>query len=351
METLTLKELKAQNTESELQESKPAAKDEYIEVDPETEEPIEVEEPEALEVDEEAEQDSEESSEELSEDLEYWQKSESEEDSKGKFKPSAEAKKLRLKNKDLKAEKEERDAELESLRQKVESLVSKPAEVKPEAPARPKLDDFDYDEDRYAEALDHWYDTKLERKAESLVNNTQKQAAEKQQFEAQQQARESAVLKHLDKAAKLINDNKITEDDWMAADLLVRQSLELSFPGKGNDVADQLIALMENNGEGGEKAWYHLGKNPTALTSFRDKLTSDQTGSAGVMYLAGIQQKISQSIRKKRSDAPKPAPTLNGDSPVKSSASKKRYDKMTDSGDRVRYKRKCKKAGEDVSKW
>jgi len=354
VETLSLKELKAQNAESDQPEEKPVVEDEYIEVDPETEEPIEVEEPEELKV-EEGDSDEDEQTED-SDDLEEWQKSEINEDGKkGEFKPSAEAKKLRLKNKDLKAKQEERDAELENLRQEVERLSSAPKPKEEALPPRPTLESFDFDEDKYAEALDSWYDLRMERKANSFISKTQQQTAEQQQLEAQAQARESAVTAHLEKAAKLINDNKITQDNWMAADKLVRQTLDLSFPGKGNDIADQFIALMENNGEGGEKAWYYLGRNPAALAEFRDKLMSDPTGASGVMHLASIQQKTSQPIRKKRSDAPKPAASLKGDAPNGNAKSmKKSYDKAGKSGDietRIKLKRQAKAAGVDVSSW
>jgi hypothetical protein len=349
VETLSLSELKAQNEATEQPKDTP--EDEYVEVDNETLEPIEVEEPEGLEVEEEAETDDEKS--EPEGELEDWQKAE--DDNKSGFIPSAEAKHLRLKNKDLKAQKEERDAELEELRQKVEALSNQPAKAEDVLPPRPVLEDYDYDEKLHGDALEAWFDKKIELKLNKGLESTQQDRAKKLEVEAANQARESAVHEHLNKASKLIAEKKITQDAWLAGDLLIRQTLDQVFPGSGNEVADQFVSLMESNGEGSEKAWFYLGRNPKALNEFKDKLMSDKTGASGVMYLAKIQEKASKPPHKKRSDAPKPAAELKGDAATGTAKSlKKQYDKAVKDGNtqgRIDAKRAAKKAGADVSKW
>lgn len=344
MESLSLSELKAQNAEADQ-----VKETEEEEVEEEILEPDEVEEPEKLE--EETETDDEESDD--SEDLEDWQKSE--DDNKSGFIPSAEAKHLRLKNKDLKAQKEERDLELEELRQKVEALSDQSKQEGEALPPRPTLEQFDYDEEKYNEALDGWFDKKIELKLNKGIESTQQERAKQLEIEAANQARESAVHKHLNKASKLIAEKKITQDAWLAGDLLVRQTLDQTFPGAGNEIADQFISLMEGNGEGSEKAWFYLGRNPKALNQFKDKLLNDKTGASAVMYLAKIQEKASKPPRNKRSDAPKPAAKLKGDATTGTAKSlKKQYDKAVKDGDiqaRISAKRAAKKAGADVSKW
>ena len=355
METLSLKELKAQN-ESELnQENKEPEiiEEEIIEESEEVEE-LDEEVPKGDES-EDLEADEDEPIEE-SNDLEEWQLSEDKAKGGKKFVPNAEAKKLRLKAKDLKAEARERDLELEELRSKVQSMsnVQPSQEPEPEA-ARPKLEDFDHDEDKHAEALDVWIDRKIERKLNTYTDNRQLEQKQQAQVQEANLRTEKAVSTHLESAASLINSGKITQDNWLKGDKLIRQTLELVMPQKGNQIADQFISLMESNGEGSEKAWYFLGNNPTALTQLKDKLMQDNTGASAIMYLSGLQSRAVKPSNKKRSGAPSPTDKLNGDAPTGSSKSaKKLYDKAGKTGDigaRVKIKRAAKKAGTDVSKW
>ena len=349
METLSLSQLKAENAETDRVEEAP--KEEYIEVDTDTGKPIEVEEPKELEVEEDTENKDEES--EPAGELEDWQKSE--DDSKSGFVPNAEAKHLRLKNKDLKAQSKERDDELEELRQKVNDLSNQPEEVKEVLPPRPKLEDFDFDEQKHSEAEEAWIDKKIELKLNKGIETTQQNRAKELEAQAAIKVREDAVHKHLDKASKLITGKKITQDAWLAGDLLIRQTLDQVFPGTGNEVADQFISLMESNGEGSEKAWFYLGNNPKELTEFKSKLMNDKSGASGLMYLSKIQEKASKPPRNKRSDAPKPAAELKGDASTGTAKSlKKQYDKAVKDGDaqgRISAKYAAKKAGTDTSKW
>lgn len=344
MESLSLSELKAQNeAESQQPEIKPKVEEVEIaelEVDEKIEdEQIEVEETDELE---EGKTD---------EELEDWQKGEDNESGKGEFKPSAEAKRLRLKAKDLKAQNAEKDTELEDLRRKVESLVQPKAPEQAALPAKPKLEDFDYDDAAHEQAVDAWYDKKFDLKLQTNNANSQQVQAQEQQTRLVNQQRENAVESHLNKAATLINEGKVSQDKWLAGDKLIRQTVESVMQGQGNIASDQFIALMEQNGEGSEKAWYYLGNNPTALMEFRDKLQSDQTGASALMFLGAIQTKATQSLRKKRSEAPKPAPNVKGDASAKVTANQKKYEKSTDVGERIRLKRAAKQAGQSVSHW
>jgi len=278
VESLSLSELKAQNeAESQQPEVKPEVEEVEI-AELEVDEKIEDEQVEAEETDELEEG-------KTDEELEDWQKSEDNESGKGEFKPSAEAKRLRLKAKDLKQQNAEKDTELEDLKKKVELLSQPQAPVKDELPSRPRREDYDYDDDAYDQAVDDWNDKKIDLKLQSNNENSQQKQYQEAQTRLVNQQRENAVESHFNNAATLINEGKISQDKWIAGDRLIRQTVESVMQGQGDIASDQFIALMENNGKGSEKVWYYLGQNPSELMTFRDKLQSDKTGASALMFL------------------------------------------------------------------
>ncbi len=346
---LTLSELKAENA-SEENLNEEIVKDEYIEEETNKEEAEEESSEEELLVDVDSEDDDEDV------ELEAWQKSEDdvpEEDGKQKsgFVPNAGAAKLRRKLRDAKHESEtkltEMQAEIDRLK-----VSSQPGATEEVLPPRPKQEDFDYDDEKYNQALDDWYDKKTDHKLNSHTDHLQKKRLEEAQQEAAIQRTDNAVNSHLERAASLIADGKIKEDSWLKGDIAIREALESINPGYGDAIADQFITLLDGNGPGSEKAWYYVGQNPKALEELKNKVSLDKSGAQAVMYLAGIQSTASKPIRKKRSDAPNPSPKLKGDVVGKSAKSvKKQYDKSNDPGTRIHLKRKAKAAGVDVSEW
>lgn len=365
MESQSLDELKAQNAverEANKAPVKDTSKDEYVEVDPNTDEPIievdDVEEIEDVTTDSDDKDDDEDNSDEP-EALEDWQKSEDEvsEDSKKKgFVPNPGAAKLRRKLKDVKAEGKEQASRIDELQAEIEQLKvsSTPAKSEEALPPRPKQEDFDFDDDdKYNQAMDDWQDLRVDKKLNSHTDSLQQQRLKEAQQQAHIQKTDKAVTGHLESAAELISSGKITEDKWLAGDMKIRQSLESIAPNAGDGLADQFITLLNENGTDSEKVWYHIGNNAKALAEFTSKVASDPTGATVVMYLAGLQSKFSQSAIKKRSVAPKPSTKLTGD---KGSGSGGKMQKQYNAAEgdpqtRVDLKRAAKAKGVDTSKW
>lgn len=342
-ETLTLSELKARN----------ASDQEEVKLDTdETVEEVETEEVDELEG-EDTETDDTEETEESDEELEDWQKS-GEEDSEDGKKPAIDNqgwKAQRLKTKALKDENREQADELEELKAKVAVLSNQQGQPVVDL-KRPTLEDADFDEDKHAELMDKYIDAKINSKLNT--NNQNAQQTQQQQKALQKQV--EAVDSHYERAAELVSSGKVDGKKYADGDSAIVQTLDGVFPNvEGRVLADQLIALMDQSGEGSEKAWYFLGNNKAARETLKEKIQSDTTGLQAAMYLKELQLRTVKPNRK-RSETPVPAKDVKGDSKVsaKMTASKKAYDKAGKTGDiqaRIDLKREAKKAGVDVSKW
>ncbi|MCP5008605.1 MAG: hypothetical protein GY942_01360 [Aestuariibacter sp.] len=202
---------------------------------------------------------------------------------------------------------------------------------------KPKRDDFfeaDDPDDAYEEAVFQW-------------RNTQNQARlqQEQMQQGQQkliQAQELALDEHYSRAAKL--GHGITAEAYQQSDHQVKTVL-------GEVVANQLIASM---GEGSEKVFYSLGRNPTKLAELQIALQSDPSGIKAAMLLGKMSNAATPP--KRRSSAPAPANTARGDANTGKveKGIKKAYDKASKSGDgQAAYnaRRQAREAGIDVSKW
>ncbi len=342
---MTLEELKKRNAEKESASNETEKEEEAEKV-----ENVDQDESQKVESEKEGQQEDEAEESENEEALEAWQQSEESEDSqdgKAGFVPNAGAKKLRLKAKAFRDERDEAQSELEKLRQELEQVKSgqfqqphQPQELK-----RPRLEDFDFDEEAHGKALDDYYDKRAELKQSQFSQKSQQAQA----IQAQQQARENAVNKHYQAAERLIQGHGIDEKKYQDADGLIRSTAESVMPNQGDAVVDSLIANLVNIGEGSEKVMYYLGNNASELARFRSTLKDDPSGLQTSIFLGRLLEKATKPIREK-SNAPKPQKQLKGDSSVTSSTYKK-WSKSTDISERVRLKREAAKAGEDVSKW
>ncbi len=248
----------------------------------------------------------------------------------------------------LKGKLHEKDNEIEQLRQQVEQLKQGVIQAPVTAPkAPPRLEDFDYDDAKYAQAQAQYV---AELVNQTLSTHTQKSANETAQKEAQRKIEES-LDGHYERAAKLIESAKITAEQYQAADTRFRQAIEQVRPGQGDKVADFLLAHL---GEGSEKVAYHLGVNQEARAQLQSKLLSDPSGIAASMWLSAKNKDLSPP-KQLRSNAPKPASKLQGDEStvdvlrsLKTDIAKARktgdYQKVID------LKFDAKKKGVDVSK-
>ena len=326
----TLEELKAENAAAE---SEPVAVDEQQEVD----QPEEDEEVADAEVEESGEGQAEESTEE-------WLKEESDE------KAVPLAKHIATKHK-LRGQIEEKDSVIEQLRREVEQLKqAKPvAAAQTDMPRMPRLSDFDYDEDRHAEALMQYQEQLIERKLSNTLSSKQQEQEQERQISKITQAVES----HYERAAKLIEQGLITEDKYAAADKRFRQELD-SVTGAGDVIADNIIARL---GEGSEKVITHLGVNQNAMQKLKGMLVDDPTGLTAAVYLGQLNAQFNSPSANKLSKAPKPDGGLKGDKggvSTVSSAILKQYKDAHKSGDiakAIQIKLKAKQNGTDTSNW
>lgn len=338
----TLEELKRENeaeekaeteTETEVEEESPEETEEVTE-GKETEETSETEESESTD------------------DVEPWMQSEEQtsEENESLSVPVAKHASLRRR---LKGELREQKSENEALRAEIEELKAKI--TPPGQPAvttdqgvgpRPKLEDFDFDDDKYNAALDDWLDKRVDAK---LERHTQQHVQTSQQQQATQRL-QAAVDSHYERAEQLIEKAGIAPDVYQAADATVRGMFENMRPGQGDLIADQVISTL---GEGSEKVMYYLGRNKNALLDLQNAMLDDPTGMKAMAKLGRISADVT-APRKKQSTAPKPSAQIRGDEAVKGDANSwhKKYKKAGDNiQDRINIKISAKRAGVDVSNW
>lgn len=303
-------------------------------------------ETEAAEVeDEPTESDADQPEGETETDVESWMKEDGQtsEDS-GDSVPLATLVKTRNK---LKGKLHEKDNEIEQLRAELQQLkAGVPAPVvTPKAP--PRLEDFDYDDAKYAQAQAQYVADLV---SQNLSAHTQKSANETAQKEAQRKIEES-LDGHYERAAKLIESAKITAEQYQAADTRFRQAIDQVRPGQGDKIADFLLA---NLGEGSEKVGFHLGVNQEARAQLQSKLLSDPSGIAAAVWLGAKLKELSPP-KQLRSNAPKPAAKLQADESTADSLRSLKSDiaKARKSGDYqkvIDLKFDAKRKGVDVSK-
>ncbi len=350
----TLKELKAENAAAEalivdapVEDKKEIIKDEYVEVNKQVKAEDTGSKPE-----DEGSQDVE---------LEGWQLTEeaeaSDDEQKGGFVPNHEAAKRRKKNQALRGEIKEKDSELDDLRKQVEALQSGTApKVEQEQPAlvRPTREQFDYDDDLYDAAVDKFYDEKLDRKIDSRTKDSTERATQASQQQAFADNQKKNLDAHYERAGKLVEDGKLTEESFRNADTLVRKALDSIKPGYGDMLTDSLISTLNSLGDGSEKVMYQLGVNPAKLLELQNKLITDPSGLSASMFLGQLQAKA-QTPSKRRSQAPTPGSKVEGEGGSNGNVStlQKQYNKI-DSGDiqaRISFKRQAKKNGTDTNNW
>jgi len=338
-EKLTLAELKAQNAAEE----EARQETEVVEAEEQQDNKVYIDPVEST-----VEETEDGTEEEESEDVESWMQEElaTPDDGDSGFKPNREAAAVRKK---LKAKLHEKDDELESLRAEVERLKSGSATTPQTELKRPKLEDFDYDEDAYNAAMDDYYDKRVETKLESKQSvQQQREAAERQK-----KALDEAVDRHYTRAAKLVEEGKVSEEKYTQADRAVRESFERIAKGNGDNIVDSLIKTLDSLGEGSEKVIYQLGVNPAKMQEVANLFVTDPSGLSAVAYLGKLQASI-QSPTKRKSSAPAPSPELKGGGSTKTPADAllKRYKKAGSNVQaRLDIKREAKKQGIDTRNW
>lgn len=258
------------------------------------------------------------------------------------------AKHVELKHK-LKARISEKDTELARLKAEIEALKTGAAQPQQAQPAlkMPKLSDFDFDEEKHAEAMAQYF-------AQVAQSQFSGQAQQQKQQQAQAQLQQ-AVDAHYERAAELVSSGKIDATKYQQADHRVRVELGNLFgsPEQGDTIADTMLARL---GAGSEKVMVHLGVNPAALNELKAKLSNDPSGLDAMIYLGELKAKFNAQTNK-LSKAPKPDTPLNGDVSVGSlsaSALAKGYQEAHKKGDTQKafeLKRAAKAKGVNTSNW
>ena len=350
MQTLSLKELKVENGTNVEQENEEIETEEVQDVDSlELESEAEAEEKEV----DESESDDDDTEAEDSEAVEEWLKSEEDE----RTLPLDKHIEVRTK---LKTKLSEKDEELQTLKQEIESLKygfsKQPVNAELKRPSRADFaDEYDeVDQDAYDQAVDDW---NLKRFEQSQSVN-QNKALQEQQQEQQQQALEESVNKHYESATKLVKDGLVKAEAYQEADQAIVGRLNNELAGDGSRghgrlMADHLANIVRQvAGDSSAKLWFKLGRNPNQLeklvTAFRDPLTHAQ----GYAEIAKMSAEV-KAPNKKRSLARPPAKQISGDknaSPSESSL-KRKIKKARESGDLqsvISLKRQAKKQGVNV---
>lgn len=334
MTVKTLDELREENAKLEQENSEQPASDE-LEVE---EDAIEDEPQEADEV---AEPESEESEESEIESWRLTDEQQSEEDEKTftshDIKKAKEKLKTRLSAKD--DENESLKAEIEKLKQQLNNpQQAVTQQVKP----KPTMESVDYDEDKFADEMADWVASQVDSKIDAKEKSRQLQ----QQEIARKQQIDDAVNSHLERAVKL---DGIKPENYQAAELNVRRTIDSIMPKRGDAVADHLIATI---GDGSEKIFYQLGVNSKLREEFQAKLISDNTGSSALVYLGELKGKLNSTV-KRRSSAPKPAKTAEGGSSSTNTASalERKYKNAKTAQERFSIASEAKKAGLNPNTW
>ena len=245
--------------------------------------------------------------------------------------------------------KEEHNAEIDKLKAEV-------AELKNGAPPakqlnRPKREDFYDHEDPDSAYLEALSDFNVEKSSAKQASKA-KEAENNRQQQVLLDEINTGVDQHYERAVKLSEESGIKAETYQAADRTVRASIDAVVPGGGDIVTDKLIADL---GEGSEKVFYSLGVNPAKRTKLQSLLTSDSSGLKAAMYLGELKAQLN-APKKRKTNAPKPAPHLNGDAAGgdEHKALKQEYDKASDSGDTqaaFNARMKAREAGANVKNW
>lgn len=238
--------------------------------------------------------------------------------------------------------------EVEKLRQENEQLKNGAQTKQLNRPTRSEFDEHDDPEGAYIDAIT---DFKLEQNAAKQAARTTQEGAEKQQL-AQQAVIDSSLDEHYGRAAKLAEATNITAELFSSSDKTIRTAIDAIYPGDGDVITDRLI---EGLGAGSEKVFYGLGVNEAKRDKLTSLLTTDPTGIKAAMYLGTLKSELNAPNRK-TTNAPAPAPTLQGDGATidPHKKLKKAYEKASASGDvqsAFNARMAAKKVGANVKTW
>ena len=242
-------------------------------------------------------------------------------------------------------------SEVDELKARISDLEKPNSNGTPAALSKPTREQF-YDTDDPDEAyVDALTDYKIS------VANANQQAQNASTETSRKQADQLTVINkgvdaHYLRAAELSEKSGISAEVYQSSDLVVRQMIDELYPNAGDAITDALISKL---GDGSEKVLYNLGVNKTRLNELREHLVDDPSGVGAAMYLGSLRSTLTNP-RKRKTNAPKPAPNISGDKTSNSQhrALLNKYTSAHKSGDvqaAFNAKREAKKQGADTSTW
>lgn len=168
----------------------------------------------------------------------------------------------------------------------LEAKLSKPVETKPtKLGAKPRLEDFEFDEEAHGKALDEWYELKIAHDAEQ-AKVRQAEEAQQREWQAKLDAYES-------------EKSKIKVRDYEDAEGIVQETLNQTQQGiilHGSDNAALLV--------------YALGKNP--------KKAKEIAAITDPVKFAFAVAKLEKELKVTNRKAPPPEKTVTGSGPISS---------------------------------
>lgn len=286
-------------------------------------------------------------------DIDAWMQSDEDEsdteghDSEKKFTDSDVAAAKRNMRAKLDKKHQKREQELLDRIEALEKGQSPAAKPVTGAAAKPKREDFN-DDDAFEDALIDWKLAAREAKRDA----EEQRRVEQRKVKEFEDATNSAVDSHYERAAELAQKSGISADQYKAADLKVREMVEEVFPDGGDAVTDNMIAML---GKGSEKVMFNLGINKKRLGRLRELLTEDRSGLKAATYLGQLKVEIGLP-GKRRTEPPAPAGDVKGDSKGSESvrALKRKYDaahKRGDSQAAFDIRREARQAGANITNW
>jgi hypothetical protein len=331
---MSLEELKRENAglESEVEETP----------NPEVEKQEEA--VEETEVESENTEGSEESEGTEEESIEPWMRCDDQTSQKDETVPVSDLIKMRQK---LKGKNQDQKQEIEELKTEIKNLKANAPQPVVSAAAKPKREDFldaDDPEEAYIDALSDW---KISQSAAIESQRKQRKQQEKAQAEVQKR-----VDDHLERAAKLCSDHKLSTDIYLSADSKFRDAVNSAFPeAKENAMPDAIISQI---GDGSEKLVMYIGNSERRSGELQSALMRDPSGLAAMRLIGKWESEI-QVPKTRVSKAQKPAVRVKpGESADVSSGLRKKYQSHHDKGNAQKafeVKRAAKAQNIDTSNW
>lgn len=227
--------------------------------------------------------------------------------------------------------------EMDEIRAEMAAIKGQNNTAKVAPTDKPKREDF-YDKDEpdeaYLDAMFEWRDSQsAQRNQQATQQSNQSKALA---------AQESALDDHYSRAEKLPG---IKAEEYQQSDRQVRSVL-------GDDIT---TALITNMGEGSEKVFFNLGRNPKKLAELQLSLQQDPNGLKAMMLLGKMSSTFS-APNKKKSLAPAPAANAKGDAQTSRTTKtlQNAYAKASKSGDGQKafdIKKEARASGIDTNSW